>query len=151
QQRAMFVAKLAQPFEKALLRHAQADVHHDRLENDRRNLVGIFAEAPLDGFQIVEGRNLHVREARLGNTLSRRYWFRVLDVAEIVSWRMRLHAHERCVVQPVISAFKLDDLVAASSSTGQSYRMHRRFGAAVAETAHLDGKARADLFRQLPL
>ncbi len=42
QQRAMLVAEFAQAFEKSLLRHAEADVHHDRLKNDGGDLVGIF-------------------------------------------------------------------------------------------------------------
>ena len=37
------------PFEESRLRHAQTDVHHDRFENDGRDLSGIFLETAFDG------------------------------------------------------------------------------------------------------
>ena len=43
QQRAVLRRNLAQALQKAGLRHAQTDVHQDRLENDRGNLAGILA------------------------------------------------------------------------------------------------------------
>ena len=60
-----FVAEFTQTFQEAGLRHAQADIHQDRLKNDRRNLARIFLEAQLDGCQIVERRDLHVGDSRL--------------------------------------------------------------------------------------
>ena len=48
------VAEIAQALQETGLRHAQTDIHQNRLENDRRDLAGIFFEAPLDAAEIVE-------------------------------------------------------------------------------------------------
>ena len=72
----------------------------------------------------------------------------MLDVAEL--WGVRLHADQRGVVQSVIAAFELDDLVAAGGGAGQADGMHGGFGPAVAEAHHLHWKALADFFRKLP-
>ena len=66
QQRAILGGNVAQSLQKAGLRHAQADVHQDRLENDGRNLAGILLEAQFDAGQIVEGRNQHVGDDAFG-------------------------------------------------------------------------------------
>ena len=71
-----------------------------------------------------------------------------IDVAVIR--RMRFHADQRAIVQSVISAFELHDLVAPGSGARQTNRVHRRFRSAVAEAAHLHRKAVADFFRQFP-
>ena len=57
QQRAVFVADLAQALQETRLRHAETDVHQDRLEDDRGDFTGIFFEPTLDGGEIVKGRN----------------------------------------------------------------------------------------------
>src|SRR5271155_85924 len=54
-------------------------------------------------------------------------------------------------MQPVIAALELDNFVATRSGPSQANRMHRSFGTAVAEAAHLDGKARTNFLRQFPL
>ena len=54
-------------------------------------------------------------------------------------------------MQAVVSAFELHDLVAAGSGAGQADGVHGRFRTAVAEAHHLDRKAVADFFGQLPL
>ncbi len=51
----------------------------------------------------------------------------------------------------MVSAFKLHDLVAAGSGASQPDGVHGGFRTAVAEAHHLDRKAVADFFRQLPL
>src|SRR5580700_6739216 len=53
-------------------------------------------------------------------------------------------------MQSVICAFKLYDLVAGSSGARQADGVHGGFGTAIAEAAHLDGKAVADFFGELP-
>src|SRR4029079_6054042 len=58
--------------------------------------------------------------------------------------------HQGGVMQPVIPAFKLDDLVAAGSSTCQTYPMHSSFSTAVAEAAHLDRETIANFFCEFP-
>ena len=66
------VADLAQSLQKARLRHAQADVHQDRLEDDGRDLARILLEAQLDGGQIVEGRNQHIGDRQTSARRARR-------------------------------------------------------------------------------
>src|SRR5581483_9318267 len=64
---------------------------------------------------------------------------------------MRLYTDQRGVVQAVIAAFELENLVTTGRGTSQSASMHGSFGAARPESNHLDRKALADFFRQLPL
>jgi hypothetical protein len=149
EQRAVLVAYLAQAFQKTGPRHAEAHVHENRLENNRGNLAGILFEPPLDRGQIIERGDLYVGDGRLGHaeTASDRGW--IVDVA--VVGRVRLHADQRAVMQAVVGAFELHNLVASSSSARQANRVHGDFGAAVSEAAHLDREAGADLFREFPL
>src|SRR5712692_11363852 len=53
-------------------------------------------------------------------------------------------------MQAVVGAFELYDLVASGGGASQADGVHRCFSAAVAETAHFDGKAVADFFGELP-
>ena len=48
QQRAIFGADVAQALEKTGLRHAEADVHHNRFDDDRGDLTGKLFEAIFD-------------------------------------------------------------------------------------------------------
>src|SRR5579863_8279825 len=64
---------------------------------------------------------------------------------------MRFHADQGTVMQSVVSALELNDLVATRSSAGEPDSVHGRFRTAVAEAAHLDRKALADLFGEFPL
>src|SRR5579871_1462420 len=72
QQRAVLGANLAQALQEAALRHAEADVHQNRLENNRSDLAGIFFEAALHGGKVVEGRDLHVVDCGFGHAESAR-------------------------------------------------------------------------------
>ncbi len=65
QQRAILRADFAQAFQKARLRHADADIHHDRFQDDRGDLPRKLLEAMFHAGQIVEGRDSHVIEHRL--------------------------------------------------------------------------------------
>src|SRR5579862_3629502 len=147
----MLVAERAEAFEKALFWHAQADVHHDGLENHSRDLIRILPESSFNGFEIVEGRDRDVGNTRFRHASSTGNRLRVLDIAEVIGWRMRLYADQCGVVQAVISTFELDDLVAPRSGAGETNGVHGCFGAAVSEAAHLEGKARADFLGQFPL
>ena len=89
---------------------------------------GILAELALNGVEIVERGDQHVVECALGHSKSTRNRSGRVDIAELL--RLRLHAHQRAVVQSVVGAFELDDLVAACSRTRKANRMHRGFGAA---------------------
>ena len=130
------------------MRHAQSDVHQNRLENDGCNLSRIFLKAPLDTREIVKGRDQHVLEACFGYAETAWYRRRTIDVAKIR--RVRLYADESRVMQAVVSPFELHNLVASGGRPGQTDTMHGRLGSAVAETNHLDRKALADFFREFP-
>ena len=54
-----------------------------------------------------------------------------VDVAELR--RVRLDAYQRGIMQAMIAAFKLDDLVPSCRGAGQADGVHGGFGAAVAE------------------
>ena len=143
------VAISRRPCRKARLRHAQADVHQDRFQNDGRDLAGILLEAQFDTGQIVEGSNDNVSDRGFRHSQPAGNRCRSVDVA--VVGRVRLHADQRGIVQAVVTAFKLYDLVASGSGTGQADGVHGGFGTAIAEAHHLDRKTLADFFRQLPL
>src|ERR1035438_4498674 len=81
QQRAVFVADLAQAFQEAGLRNAEADVHENGLEDDRRNLVGILFEATLNGSEVVEGGNEYVSDGRFRHAAPARNRGRRMDIA----------------------------------------------------------------------
>ena len=149
QQRAVFGGNVAQPLQKAGLRHAQADVHQNRFQNDGRDLAGILLEAQLDAGQVVEGRSENVGHGGFRHSEPARHRSRSVDIA--VVGRVRLHADQRGIVQAVVSAFKFYDLVAAGSGAGQANGVHGGFRTAVAEAHHLDRKAVADFFGQFPL
>ena len=116
QQGAVLIANIAQPLQEAGLRQAEADVHQDRFKNDRGNLTRIFFEAAFDRIKIVEGRNLHVLDRGLRNAQATRNRCGSVNVAVIR--RVRFHADQRAIVQPVIGAFELDDLVASRCGAG---------------------------------
>ncbi len=54
-------------------------------------------------------------------------------------------------MQAVVGAFEFDDLVASGGGAGQANRVHRDFGTAIAEAAHLHREAGTDFFREFPL
>ena len=130
------------------MRHAQADIHQNRLKNDRGDLARILFETPFDSGKVIERRDLHVLNGGFRYTKATCNGCGIIDVAKVRS--MRLHANQCAVVQSVIGALELDDLVAPSSRAGQTYGVHGRFGPAIAEPAHLNRKAVADFFRQFP-
>ena len=136
------------PLQEAGLRHAEADVHQDGLENDRGDLAGIFFEAALDRGEVVEGSDQDVGDRGFGHAESAGDGRGIVDVAEIGS--VGLYADQSGVVQSVVGAFKLYDLVAAGGGAGQADGVHGGFGTAVAEAAHLDREAVADFFREFP-
>ena len=130
------------------MRHAQSDIHQDRLQNNRGNFAWILFEAALDRGQVIEGRDENVRHRRFRDPKPARHGSRSVDVAVVRSvW---LHADQGAVVQSVIRAFELHDLVASSSGAGKTNGMHGRFRPAVAKPAHLNRKPVANFLCQFP-
>src|SRR5206468_2491200 len=120
----------------------------NRLENNGRNLSGVFLEPPLDGCEIVKGSDQDVLKACFRNAKSSRHRSRPVDIAEVRS--MRLYADQSGIMQTVVRAFELQNLVAPRGSAGKTNSVHGSFGPAIAETHHLDWKAGANFFCQLP-
>src|SRR5262249_22391951 len=123
-------------------------VHEDRLENNGGNFFRMLSEAPLYGGEVVKRGDQDVFERGLRDSEPARNRGWRMDIAKI--GRMRLHAHQRIIMQAVISAFKLHNLVASRSRAGEANGMHGRFRAAVAEAYHLYRKALRDFLRQFP-
>ena len=149
QQRSVLCRDIAQRFQEARLRQAQADIHENRFENDRGDLADILLEAKLNASEIVERRYGHVSNRRLRDTEPTRDRVGGIDIAEFRC--MRLDADQCGIVQSVISTFKLHDLVASGRGAGQANSVHGSFRATVAKTKHLDRKTLTDFFGQLPL
>ncbi len=99
--------------------------------------------------EVVEGGNDNIGETGFRHAESAGYGCRRMDIAVI--WSVRLHTYQGGIVQAVVAAFELDDLVAAGGGAGETNRVHGGFGAAVAEADHFHGKALADFLGQLPL
>ena len=96
QQRAVLIAEFAQPFEEAGLRHAEADVHHDRLENDCRDFAGKLLEAMLDAAEIVEAGDGDVADAGLGNAKPAGNGVGRIEVADSVAFGFTLTSAASC-------------------------------------------------------
>src|SRR6185369_8005058 len=105
-------------------------------------------EATLHRAQIVEGGNHYVRDAGLRHAQSAGNRNGSMHIAKIRC--MRLNTDQRAVMQPVIGAFELYDLVAPSSSASQADGMHSGFRTARTEADHFNWEALADFFGQLP-
>ena len=66
QQRAIFPGDFAQRLVVALVGHQDAHVHHDRLDDHRRDFAGIFGEQTLDAGEIVELRDQRICTVAFG-------------------------------------------------------------------------------------
>src|SRR5439155_10230619 len=105
-------------------------------------------EPPLDRCEIVKGSDQDVLKACFRNAKPSGHRSRPVDVAEVRS--MRLYADQSGIVQAMVSAFEFHDLVATSCGASQTNAVHGSFGAAIAETHHLDWKSGTNFFCQLP-
>src|SRR5580704_18307809 len=115
QERAIFRGDVAEAFQESGLRHAEANIHQDRLENDSGNLAGIFFEAALDGSEIVERGDLYIGDSRLGYAESTWDSRGIIDVAEFGS--VRLDADQSGIMQAMVGALKFNNLVTARGGT----------------------------------
>src|SRR4051794_8851711 len=147
EQRAMLSAKRAQTFKEASLRHANADVHRHRFEDQRGDLPFVLFESAFDAREIVKGgdqRVLPAHDSCAGGNLIR--FARASPL-----FRLGLHADHGSIVHAVVAAFEFDDLVASGETARQADGVHGGFGAAVAEADILHRVALDDLFGELTL
>src|SRR5215469_15987372 len=112
EQRAVFGADVTQALEETGLRHAQAEVHEDGFENDRRDLPGQLFEAIFNTGEIVEGGNADVVENRFDHAETAGNGIGRVNVAGIFDFG--LDTDKRGVVQAVVGPLEAQDFVAAS-------------------------------------
>src|SRR5260370_39696779 len=105
-------------------------------------------ETLFDAVQIVKTGNDNVFERCLRHAGAAGNGIRRVRVS--ILFRLGLDADERCVMQSVVGAFELQDLVAAGGRARDAAGMHGDFGSAGAEAHHLHRIALADFFRKLP-
>src|SRR5438477_263948 len=148
QQRAVLRADVAQPLEEPGLRHAQSDVHHNGLENNAGDLVGIFLEAALDAREIVESSDDDVGEGGFRHATTAGNRIGCVRIAAV--FRLRLNADERGVMQSMVAALELQNSVSAGCGARNAAGVHGDFGPAGAEAHHFHRIALANFLRELP-
>src|SRR5260370_10041565 len=148
QQRTVLGTDVAQSLQEAGLWHAEADVHQDGLEDDLGDLSGILLEAIFDALQIVEAVNNNIFERVL------RYASAAGNgsglVRSTVVFRLRLDADQRRVMQAVVGAFELQNLIAPGGGAGNAAGLHGDFRAAGTERHHFYRISLSDCFRTFP-
>ncbi len=131
EQGAVLVGELEDAGEIALLREDDPDVHHHRLDDDRRDLAAMLVQPPLQHRQVVEGDDGRQIDERLRCPAA------VLDRHRGVGWAhsigRRLDGHQQRIVMAVIAGFDLDQAVASGEAARETNRVERGFRAAVRE------------------
>ena len=122
---------------EALLRHDRLGVAEDRLDDDRRDLLAVPLEDPAKGVDVVVARRDDrvrdgARDAAAPGERDRR--IRVAELGHVV----RADADQRVVVDAVVLALELHDLLAARVGAGDAHRVHRRLGARHGHAGHVD-------------
>ncbi len=136
--RAVGLGQLPEGLEVTLDRVDDPVVAEDRLREHRRDLVAAVLEDRSDRRLVVERNSRGVRGEGLGDAGTRGR-----SVAGVA-------LDERRLLGAVVPTLHDDDLVAAGVGPGQPDRGHRRLGAAVDESEHLDaGDVPADELREL--
>jgi hypothetical protein len=105
EERTVRFAPRAEAFEKACLRRDAAHVAGDRLDDDRRNLLGVRVEQRVHRSEVVEGGRQRVRGHPRWDAGAVRHAERC---------QTRSGPNEESVGVAVIAARELDDLVASS-------------------------------------
>ena len=100
QERALTVSQVAQPRQVALVRQHDADVHHRRLDDHRRDLARMFRKRVGRGRQVVERNDGRQLDHRGGDALALRDRRRLVGRPHLV--RRRLHRHHQSVVMAVV-------------------------------------------------
>ena len=128
EQRAVRVTEVAQRFEEPGRGWHDAHVARDRLNHDRRD-AGVRLECRRDGRRVVERDDDGLRRERGGH--ARR-------VGQPERRDARAGGGEQPVGVAVVAAVELHDQVAPGRRARQAQGRHRRLGARVDETHHLD-------------
>src|SRR5216110_1534477 len=107
----------------------EARVADVRLDNDRRDAVGMFAKQIRDCTVVVERRG-ESETGELGRDAG--------AVGETKRRDARSGFHQKAVCVTVVTAFELDDELPTGRRARQAHRGHRRLGAAVYKPHHLE-------------
>ena len=122
---------------EALLGQDPLGVAEDRLDDHRGDVVALGLEHPAEGGQVVVGHRDHRLGDRLGNAPAPGQVDRVVAVAQLVHV-VGQDADQGVVVDAVVLALELDDLLAAGVGPGDPHQVHRGFGARDGHPGHLD-------------
>ena len=131
EQRAVGVQQVAQPGEVAVGRRDDADVHHRRLHEHPGDLARVLGQHALHRVEVAERHDHRERDHRLGDRRAGAHGVRARLGARFLE--RRVHGELHVVVVAVVRALDLDDLRPAGRGAHQVDRVHRRFGAGVAE------------------
>ncbi len=132
QHRAVLASDLAHGLQVAGLRQADADVLHDRFDDEARHVA--TGECLLEQLGTVVRDDLGIGQHGAGDACRGRDGTGLVGRAGLAD--RRLHRDHHLVVVAVIATFDLDDLVAAGDTAGDANGVHRRLGAAVGEPPH---------------
>ena len=132
QQRPVLGGDLPNRFQVSGLRHADADVLHDWLDNETRNFATLQDTLECSG--IVELDDDDIIDRPLRNPTGLRNRVRRIGRPSHVEWRLVRNHH--FVVMTVVAAFDLDNLLSLGSTTGETNCVHRRLGARVGWAPH---------------
>ena len=131
EQRAVAVGDLFDLAEEALVREDDADVHHRRLDDHRRDLVLVPRECLLQGGQVVERDDGGELDDRGRDALALREGVGIVGRAHV--FRRGLDRHHQRVVMAVVRRLDLDHAVTPGEPAGNAHRVERRLGARVGE------------------
>ncbi len=129
EKRAVPPRKVPQAGQIARQRLDQPDIAHDRLQDDRRDLLRIAIERGVGCRQVVERHR--DRQSRQGARNPGR-------VGQSQRGHARPRLHEKRVGVPMIAAIELEDPFASGRAASQPDGRHRRFGTAAYEPYALD-------------
>ena len=141
----MLRGQLAAGVEVAGLRRDDGDVHHRRLEDQRRDAVAHVVEHALEDLGVVE----RDRQRQLGDGARVAAAERHAGGHAALAQRLdgRAHRHHHGVVMAVVGALDLQDHVAAGRGARQVHGVHRRLGARVGEAPLRQAVAAHELLR----
>ena len=144
-------ARVCTPCEVAGVGGNHADVGHDSLGDDRRDLPAPGVDRPIERVEVVPRHDDRVFERTDVQPRALRNPDRIAPVSQRTR-EVRVRADQEVVVPAVVVPFELDELRPPGVTAGQSEGGHRRLGAGVREPHALGaGHHSIDAARRPPL
>ena len=122
---------------EAFLRHDPLGITHDRLDDHGGDVVALLLEQPAEEREIVVARRNDRVGDRVRDPPAPGETDRLVGITEL-GHVVRRYADQGVVVDAVILALELHDLVAAGEGTGDPHRVHRRLGPGHGHARHVD-------------